>query len=155
RGMHPHAELDRTSTRLLVVSAKQIAKIIHLDGSRPPIRLVGHAGKIGYGVWSPDEALVLTAAIDGTARLWDAVRGDQLAIFEHPGWVQMATFSPDGRRVVLAGLDGTAMIHDLPRYSASRAELAKLLRCRVPYIVRGDRLEPRVRDEADCTGILP
>jgi WD40 repeat protein/tRNA A-37 threonylcarbamoyl transferase component Bud32 len=155
RGMHPHAELDRDSSRLLIVSAKQIAKIVRLDGSEPPIRLVGHVGKIGYGAWSPDEALVITAAIDGTARLWDAARGDQLAIFEHPGWVQMATFSPDGRRVVLAGIDGTAMIHDLPSYTATRAELAKLLRCRVPYVVRGDRLEPRERDEADCVGILP
>jgi WD40 repeat protein len=151
--MHIHTELDPAGQRLLIVSAKQSAKIVQPATSNPPVRLVGHVGSIMSGTWSPDGTLVITAALDGTARLWDARTGDELAVFQHPGALSTATFSPDGARVLLAGHDGTAEIHDLPQYHASSDELAHLLRCRVPYEVRGDRVEPRKRDEQGCAGL--
>jgi WD40 repeat protein len=55
----------------------------------------------------------VTASHDGTARIWDARTGRQLAILEgHFRGVRSAAFSPDGSRIVTASFDGTARIWD-------------------------------------------
>ena len=63
--------------------------------------------------FSPDGERVVTASGDGTARIWDAESGAQLATLRgHEGCVNSAAFSPDGERVVTASDDGTARIWD-------------------------------------------
>jgi WD40 repeat protein len=93
---------------------------------------------------------VITASLDGTARIWDASTGAMLAIFHHPAKVSYAAFSPDGKRVVLGGYDGAAVIHELPQLVASTSDLAQLLYCRIRHEVQGDVLVPRRRDEQAC-----
>ncbi len=97
--------------------------------------------------WAPDGRFALSAAVDGTARVWDARNGDLLAILPHTGEVHIARFSPDGSRVVLAGPGGAA-IHVLPRVQAGVLE--RVIRCQMPYEVQGDRLRPRAKDRRDC-----
>jgi WD40 repeat protein len=53
--------------------------------------------------FSPDGKKVVTASLDGTARVWITSSGQQTAVLrghEHP--VSFAAFSPDGKRVVTA-----------------------------------------------------
>jgi hypothetical protein len=41
-------------------------------------------------------------------------------------------------------------VWDLPRYQVSAVDFARLLRCRVPWDVTGERPVPRPRDLSAC-----
>ncbi len=53
-------------------------------------------------MFSPDGSRVVTAARDGTARIWNAASGEQLFVLHQPGEFHTALFSPDGTRVLTA-----------------------------------------------------
>jgi tetratricopeptide (TPR) repeat protein len=55
--------------------------------------------------------MLLTASVDGTARLWDGTTGQPAnLILRHEGRIAYAEFSPDGQRVVTASDDHTARV---------------------------------------------
>ena len=62
--------------------------------------LRGHAGGISDVEFAPDGETVLTASDDGSARLWRAATGEQLAVFRSPTAPTRALFSPSGKRIV-------------------------------------------------------
>jgi WD40 repeat protein len=65
----------------------------------------------------------VTADVDGTARLWDAASGQQLAVLEgHHAAVNSVIFDRQGARLLTASDDGTASLWD----AASGKELAIL-----------------------------
>ncbi len=73
----------------------------------------GHLSLITDAEFGSNATTVLTAGVDGTAQIWDAATGANLARFVgHEGRLDGASFSPDGSRVVTAGSDGTARIWD-------------------------------------------
>lgn len=76
---------------------------------------------ITYAAFSDDNRFVVTAHVDGRARLWDVSTGEKLRDLEpaHGKPVTCAVFSPDGRRVATASADTTARLWD--------AETGKLL----------------------------
>ncbi|NKN34579.1 AAA family ATPase [Marichromatium bheemlicum] len=58
-----------------------------------------------------EEALVLSASLDKTARLWGLQTGRELAVFSHDGPVSGARFSRDGSRVLTySARDGSARL---------------------------------------------
>src|SRR5262249_28503375 len=64
--------------------------------------------------FSPDGKRIVTASLDGSARVWDANSGLPLTQpLKHGGPVRDAEFSPDGQRVITASDDGTAVIWDI------------------------------------------
>ena len=143
--------LDRARKRVASPTANRTVEIWRLDTGVTEVELVGHVGFVASAAWSRDDRFVVTASYDGTARIWDPVSGDLLAVFDHQGsWVTDAEFSPDGSRLVTTLGDGKAMIWDLPRYGASFRQLTTLFRCRVPYRFEGDRLVLGERDQAAC-----
>ena len=77
------------------------------------LALVGHSGLVHSAAFSADARRVVTASSDGSARVWDAVSGRELAIMRgHQKDVIAASFSSDGKRVVTASYDKTARIWD-------------------------------------------
>src|SRR5579871_2725507 len=73
-----------------------------------------HGHPVESATFSPDGRRVLTGSRDGTARLWDASSGDEIAVLRgHEGSVSSVAFSPDGGRVVTTSYDGTARIWDI------------------------------------------
>ena len=75
--------------------------------------LLGHSGGIKMARYSPDGETIVTASVDGSARLWDADTGHlEHILTNHTGEVTSVQFSPDGSRVVTASRDGTARIWD-------------------------------------------
>ena len=88
-----------------------------------PVVLRGHKREVIDAEFSPDGTRVVTASLDGTARLWDSRTGKEVTIpLVHGDAVAAATFSPDGARVVTASADQTARIWD----SRTGTELAVL-----------------------------
>jgi WD40 repeat protein len=71
----------------------------------------GHDSDVTGAAFSPDGTRIVTFSLDGTARLWDAATGGQIAVLrDHDKAVEDAAFSPDGTRVVTASSDQTARI---------------------------------------------
>jgi len=61
----------------------------------------GHAEAVRRAVYSPDGKQVLTASLDGTARIWDANTGAQLRVFVRvESAVVNANYSSDGTKIV-------------------------------------------------------
>ena len=86
--------------------------------------LAGHTGYLSGAAYSPDGKLMATASKDGTARIWDAVRGAELhVLIGHRSTVRNVEFSPDGKTVLTSSDDGTARIWD----AATGAELKRLI----------------------------
>ena len=76
-----------------------------------PYLHLGHADYVVHGDFSPDGRTIVTASLDGTARLWDFKSRGEVRRFEgHSGWVHSAVFSPDGLSVVSAGGDRSARV---------------------------------------------
>lgn len=67
---------------------------------------------------SSEGAHVLTAAMDGKARIWDWQSGAVLATFEHPKPVTSARYLANGGMVLTACLDGHARLWDVPTQKA-------------------------------------
>jgi WD40 repeat protein len=62
--------------------------------------LFGHTFGQEWGDWSPDGTLIATSGTDGSARLWDAITGQQLKEFDQgSNW---GDWSPDGTRLVFS-----------------------------------------------------
>ncbi len=71
----------------------------------------GHGDAVYSVDYSHDGKKLATASADGTARLWDAETGRELATFRgHVGDVNMAKLSPDGRLLATAGDDHTVRL---------------------------------------------
>jgi TIR domain/WD domain, G-beta repeat len=74
--------------------------------------LDGHSKAVVRAAFSGDGKRVVTASMDNTARIWDALSGKETAVLGHAGPVRSAAFSGDGKRVVTASEDRTARIWD-------------------------------------------
>ncbi|HEX5708200.1 MAG TPA: PQQ-binding-like beta-propeller repeat protein [Pyrinomonadaceae bacterium] len=85
------------------------------DASRggPPLSVFkGHEAPVTSVSLSRDDARVVTASMDKTARVWEAKTGKELLRLAHPEEVLSAVFSSDGRAVLTACADGRARLWD-------------------------------------------
>jgi WD40 repeat protein/DNA-binding SARP family transcriptional activator len=82
-----------------------------------------------WATFSADGTRLVTAGLDGTARVWDTASGEaQFILTGHEGQLQCAEFSPDGQRLATGGDDGTARIWDLGPGSTAGQELVRIER---------------------------
>ncbi|MEX2286557.1 MAG: protein kinase [Planctomycetaceae bacterium] len=73
----------------------------------------GHRGDVHCVAFSPDGKRFATASGDGTAKLWDAGTGNELAILKsHEGELNSVAFSPDGTILATCGDDRTIRLWD-------------------------------------------
>ncbi len=133
------AVIDPTGKRVMRLSGSKRSIDILDVATNTRQYLFGHLGHVTDAAWSPAGDLVVTAALDGTIRLWNATTGDPLQIIRHPGRQSWVDFAPDGR-FLAAEDDGFTLVGELPAYRGGPDALAKLLRCRVPFVVKDDRL---------------
>lgn len=103
---------------LLVAAAGPVAR-----AEPGEVVLRGHEGAVFAARLTPDGEHAVTAATDGTVRLWDAASGVELRQFTgHTGPVTGVAVSGDGRTLVTGSQDNTVRVWDLPR---SRPLLAR------------------------------
>ena len=93
--------------------------------------LTDHTLEIQDLAFSPDDRLLATASLDGTARIWDAHTGRALRVLEHPDGVENVAFSPDGRSVATLDFAGVIRIWDACNGCTNPAALIALARSRV------------------------
>lgn len=66
--------------------------------------LTAHTEAVTSVTFSPDGTKVVTGSRDGTAKIWDAVTGENLqTLNDLTRWISAVAFSPDGTRIVAGG----------------------------------------------------
>jgi WD40 repeat protein len=76
-------------------------------------QIVAHDHRITHVTYSPDGLVIATASLDGTAKLWDAATGAEVAALRgHADSLHTVAFSPDGATVLTASSDGTLRYWD-------------------------------------------
>jgi WD40 repeat protein len=89
----------------------------------PVVTLRGHGRMVTAVQYSPDGSQVATGSRDGTARLWDAATGRELAVLPgHAGGVTSVSFRSDGRVLATAGEDHSVILWE----AATGRELRRL-----------------------------
>lgn len=88
----------------------------------PKLRaLRGQQNDIYSIAYSSKDQYILTAGVDGTARIWDAKTGFYLHTFPgHSGAVLSASFSPNDMQIVTAGKDGSVRTWDVGKNTQTK-----------------------------------
>lgn len=93
-----------------------LIRIRQLDESKPELALKGHFGTVTGSSFSPDGSWIASASKDGSIIIWDAMKGDKLAMLlslrDEDGWLAVSPSgffdgSPQGWRSLLWRFSGT------------------------------------------------
>jgi WD40 repeat protein len=90
--------------------------------------LHGHTLGVDDVAYSPEGALIASASLDDTARVWDPSNGRLLRIWRDPDLVTSVAFSSDGREIVTADTAGTIRVWDARTACSNARELLAIAR---------------------------
>lgn len=94
----------------------------------------GHKGAVWSACLNPPATLAATASADFSARVWDALTGNQMHEFQHKHIVRTVTFSADSKKMITGGMEKTIRIYDLAKPEVEPVVLPKQessIRCAV------------------------
>ena len=86
-----------------------LRQLVFASGVRAVLR--GHESVVNGAQFSPDGSQIVTASRDGTARVWAATTGEELAVLRgHTAEILDAQFSLNGKQIATASDDRTARV---------------------------------------------
>jgi WD40 repeat protein len=92
-----------------VAAQRLVAALDQFSFALPSVAPLIHTGAVAWAEFSPDGSHVVTASLDGSARLWHAASGRSVGhALAHGRAVRVARFSPDGRLIATAAADQLA-----------------------------------------------
>ena len=118
-----NANLEIDPERSILLALQAVNKTYTVDGtvqpeaedalhravqaSRVELNLSGHSESVWTAVFSPDGKYIATASLDNTAKVWNAVTGEELLtlVCSQERGCNAAAFSPDGKFLATAGGD--------------------------------------------------
>ncbi len=110
---HPRTNLalyvDENRRLAFVTGEADDGRIIDLSTNAITF-LLGHAGPVIRGYFSPDGQRLLTIAQDNTGRIWDTVTGQESLVLDATEDLQSGSFNSDGRLVAIGSVDGTVRV---------------------------------------------
>ncbi|MDC3953880.1 CHAT domain-containing protein [Polyangium jinanense] len=110
-----HATWSPKGDRFVTASEDQVAHVWGRDGRGKPLAL-RHDGPLSSAVFDREGRRVLTASLNGIAKIWDVSGPEPVVLSELHGKAPglcAAVFSPDGKRVATATSLGTLEMWDL------------------------------------------
>ncbi|KAG9146439.1 hypothetical protein Leryth_011733 [Lithospermum erythrorhizon] len=84
---------------------------------------LGHKGAVWSSCLDKNALRAATASADFSAKLWDALSGDELHSFAHKHIVRACAFSEDTKLLLTGGMEKILRIYDLNRADAPPREL--------------------------------
>ena len=84
----------------------------------------GHKGCVWDATLNGEATHAATASADFSARLWNAITGDELRTFQHKHIVKSVNFSNDGGRLLTGGSEKLLRIYDLNKPEAEPYAMA-------------------------------
>ncbi|MEJ2890360.1 TIR domain-containing protein [Actinomycetospora aeridis] len=122
--------VDPGGTQVALAVGDQV-QVIDLDDGHRVLTLLGHQGFVTDVEYASPEALIVSGAMDGSARVWDARTGDEAAVYDVPGGdVTAVAVDRTGHRIAAASSAGNAFVFEC-EVCRSGAELEALAAARV------------------------
>uniref|UniRef100_A0A803K602 Serine-threonine kinase receptor-associated protein n=1 Tax=Xenopus tropicalis TaxID=8364 RepID=A0A803K602_XENTR len=85
---------------------------------------LGHKGAVWGATLNRDATKAATAAADFTAKVWDAVTGDELITLAHKHIVKSVDFTEDSNNLLTGGQDKVLRIYDMNKPEAEPWEIS-------------------------------
>jgi WD40 repeat protein len=96
------------------VSGKDLAiRLWDITSGKQIREFAGHTKIVWCLAFSPDGRRALSGSMDGTARLWDVAKGEEVKCLTHKDWVMGVCFSPDGKWGVSSTENGDVVLWEL------------------------------------------
>jgi WD40 repeat protein len=146
-----HVAFDAAGGRL--AGGSSMAEAYVWDTATGKLQTVANAHSSATRVgFSRDGRLMAFGSLDKTVRIVDLGTGQLVASRTVGGEVYTLLFTPDGESLAIATDVEAAAIWHIPPYRGTHAELARLVRCRVPWTL-DDRgvLVPSEPDPTACS----
>ena len=111
RGLHDHlvnhCAFSTDGSLIVSASSDYSARIWEVPSLRLKASLIGHSDDVDMAVFSPDDKLVATCALDRTIRVFDLTGRCLKILHGHTGNIISIAWTQHGNRLVSSSVDGT------------------------------------------------
>lgn len=102
---YPPPRIDPFNLKANPFGDLTVVTVVRLDKPKtPPLLLKGHTKPVTALEWSADGKQLASGGLDGSAFVWDPIKGTQVVKIEHGRAVGAVGFSNDGKTVATAPL---------------------------------------------------